>query len=148
MNLKGQPDFERNRAYQFQPVCIRARPHEIVDVCVHHPVRYHCEPGFRHRNSYQRQDIRMPKCFPRHNFFAEPLDGALSVHKRAGRGYNQQLTPTIFCKSLFEYVLRTFTATSRPQYTPFHTSANPPLYNAVSVRSYQTVTFMVFGRRA
>ena len=43
---------------------------------------------------------------------------------------NRQLTPIIFCKSLVEYVLRTFTATSRPQCSPFHTSANPPLYSA------------------
>ena len=39
---------------------------------------------------------------------------------------NQQLTPSIFFKLSEEYVLTTFTATSRPQYSPFHTSALPP----------------------
>ena len=90
----------------------------------------------------------MLECFPRNDLLAEPLHGALSAHEHTERERNQQLTPTIFCKSLFEYVLITFTATSRPQYTPFHTSANPPLYNAASVRSYQTVIFMAFGRSA
>ena len=77
----------------------------------------------------------MPKGLPRHNLFAEPLYGALSELRRTEMEHNQQLTPIIFCKSLFEYVLMTLTATSRPQCTPFHTSANPPLYNAAPVLS-------------
>ena len=67
--------------------------------------------------------------FPGYNLLAEPLHGVLSVRRHAEREYNQELTPTIFCKSLVEYVLMTFTATSRPQCSPFHTSAYPPLYN-------------------
>ena len=77
----------------------------------------------------------MPESFPRHSFLAEPLHGALSVHRYAERERDQQLTPIIFRKSLFEYVLMTLIATSRPRYSPFHTSANPPLYNATPVRS-------------
>ena len=65
-----------------------------------------------------------------------------------GEGITSNSHQTTFCKSLFEYVLMTFTVTSHPQYTPLHTSANPPLYNATSVRSYKAVTFMEFGRRA
>jgi len=42
----------------------------------------------------------------------------------------------------------TFTATSRPQCSPFHTSANPPLYNAAPVRSYEAWIFNALGRSA
>ena len=62
------------------------------------------------------------------------------------RSRDQELTPIIFCKSLFEYVLMTFTATSRPQCSPFHTSANPPLYDATP--PYKTEIFKTFGRSA
>jgi hypothetical protein len=63
-------------------------------------------------------------------------------HQKVGKGpeYNRQLTPIIFCRSLVEYVLRTFTATCLPECSPFHTSANPPLYSAHPIRSYLTVT--------
>ena len=73
---------------------------------------------------------------------------ALSVHGHAERWHNQKLTPMILLRSLVVYVLMTFTATSRPQCFPFHTSANPPLYNATPVLSYQTETSNRFGRRA
>ena len=75
----------------------------------------------------------MSEGFPRDNLLAEPLWGTVSV--QMWEGGNQQLTPIVFCKSLFEYVLMTLTATSRPRYSPFHTSANPPLHNATPVRS-------------
>ena len=77
----------------------------------------------------------MPEGFPCHNLLAKPLHGAPSVHRHAEGESNQPLTPIIFCESLFEYVLMTFTATSRPQYSPFQTSANPPWYIATVVRS-------------
>ena len=51
------------------------------------------------------------------------------------RVHHRQLTPITFPKSLFENVLMTFTATSRPRYCPFHTSAYPPLYSALPVGS-------------
>ena len=76
----------------------------------------------------------MSKEFPHHNFLAEPLHSALSVSLNAGEG-RKQPTPIILSKSLFVYVLKTFTATSRPPCSPFHTSVNPPLYNASWVRS-------------
>ena len=102
----------------------------------------------RHRHSYQRQHIWMPKGFPCHNLLAEPLQRVLLVHLQVERAGDQQLTPIIFRKSLFEYVLKTFTATSRPQWSPFHTSANPPLYNAPPIRSYHTWIFMALGTSA
>jgi len=77
----------------------------------------------------------MSEGFPRHDLLTEPLSVATLAHRHAERWHNLQLTPTTFCKSLFEYVLMTFTATSRPECSPFHTSANPPLYNATLVRS-------------
>ena len=77
----------------------------------------------------------MPEGFPCQNFLAEPLYNAPSARKHVGGRHSEQLTPMIFCKSLFEYVLMTLTATSRPQCFPFHTSANPPLYSATPVRS-------------
>ena len=55
-----------------------------------------------------------PEGFPHHDFFAEPLRDALSVRQGLGREHDRKPTPMIFCKSLFEYVLMTFTATSRP----------------------------------
>ena len=69
----------------------------------------------------------MPEGFPRYDLLAKPLRRALLVHVDAEREHDQRLTPIIFCKSLFEYVFMTFTATSRPQCLPFHTSPNPPL---------------------
>ena len=66
--------------------------------------------------------------FPCYNLLAEFLNVALSVDRKESA--TKKLTPIIFCNSLFEYVLKTFTATSRPLCSPFHTSANPPLYNA------------------
>ena len=59
----------------------------------------------------------------------------VSVRRHAEKEQDQRPTPITLCKSSSEYVLMTFTATSRPQCFPFHTSANPPLYNAVPVRS-------------
>ena len=73
--------------------------------------------------------------FPCHNLLTEPLHDVLSAYGEAERENNRRPTPMIFCKSLFEYVLKTFTATSRPPCSPFHTSANPPLYNATTVLS-------------
>jgi len=54
----------------------------------------------------------MSEGFPRHNLLAEPLCGAFSELRSTEIEHNQQLTPIIFCKSLFEYVLMTLTATS------------------------------------
>jgi len=73
---------------------------------------------------------------------------ALLLHGHAKVEHNRQLTPMIFCKSEFEYVLMTFTATSRQRCFPFHTSANPPLYNGPPVRSYEVGTLKVVGRSA
>ena len=57
----------------------------------------------------------MPEGFPCYDLPTEPLDGAPLVHSNAGREYSQQLTPITLCRSLSEYILMTFTATSRPQ---------------------------------
>ena len=59
--------------YQLQPVCIRVCLHELAEVSVDHPVRYHRELSLGHHYSNQWQDIRMPKRSPRHNLFTEPL---------------------------------------------------------------------------
>ena len=85
---------------------------------------------------------------PRDDLLAELLHRALSVHGSTGIEHNQQLTPITLCKSLLEYILMTFTAMSRPQCPPFHTSANPPLNNALPVRSRETGIIMVVGRSA
>ena len=78
----------------------------------------------------------MLKELPRHCFLAEPLRGSsVSEFARREGEHVHRLTRIIFCKSLFEYVLMTFTATSRPQYSPFQTSAYPPLYNGKPFRS-------------
>jgi len=77
----------------------------------------------------------MPEGFPCNNLLAEPLFKQPSVRRRVVGEHSQQLTPITFCKSLSEYNLMTFTATSRPQCSPFHTSANPPLYEASPVLS-------------
>ena len=77
----------------------------------------------------------MSEGFPYDNLLAEPLQRVLSVRMPMVKEHSQQLTPITFRKSPFEYVLRTFTATSRPQCSPFHTSADPPLYNASPVFS-------------
>ena len=135
VNLKQRPRGHEREAYQLQPVCIRVLFHKIIDVSVPHPVRYHRKLGIGHRHSYQRQDVRMPEDFPRNNLLTESLHGMPSALRHTEREDSQKLTPMIFCKSLFEYVLITFTATSRPEYFPFHTSANPPRYNATTLRS-------------
>ena len=57
----------------------------------------------------------MPEGFPGHNLVAEPLHKVRSVHEHTERQDDQELTAIISCISLFEYVLMTFTATSRPQ---------------------------------
>jgi len=90
----------------------------------------------------------MPEGFPCDNLLAEPLHGALLVHSYPGREYSKQLTPITLCRSLSEYILMTFTATSRPQCSPFHTSANPPLNNALPVCSNEIGTFKDVGRSA
>ena len=90
----------------------------------------------------------MPEGFPRNNLLAEPLHRLLSVRGHRGTERGQQLTPITLCKSLSEYILMTFTATSRPQCSPFHTSANPPLYKASPVRSKETGIFNAVGRSA
>ena len=62
--------------------------------------------------------------------------GDLSVMKWDVEGEHvHRLTWITFCKLLFDHVLMTFTATSRPQYSPFQTSAYPPLYNGKPVES-------------
>lgn len=43
---------------------------------------------------------------------------------------HRSLTRVVFFKSLSAYILTTLTATSCPRYSRFHTSPNPPLYNA------------------
>lgn len=123
------------RAYQFQPVCIRVCPHKFVNVSIRHPVRDHRKLCLSHCHSYQRKNVGVLEGFPRYYLLAEPLHDALLVLGYAKREYTRQLTPIIFRRSLFEYVLMTFTATSRPQYSPFQTSAYPPLYNASLVLS-------------
>jgi len=90
----------------------------------------------------------MPECPPRGSLFAELLDRTLSVHRHAGTERSLQLTPITFCKSLSEYILMTFTATSRPQCSALHTSAKPPLNNALPARSGEIGIFKDVGRRA
>ena len=90
----------------------------------------------------------MPEGFPGHNLVAEPLHKVRSVHEHTERQDDQELTAIISCKSQFEYVLMTFTATSRPQCSHFHTSAKPLLCNVTLVRSQQTGTFKALGRSA
>ena len=80
----------------------------------------------------------MPEGFPHHDFFAEILHDLLSVRERVGNEHDQKPTLISFCKSLFEYILNTFMATSRPQCSPFQTSANPPPHKATPALSYQT----------
>ena len=86
--------------------------------------------------------------FPCSSLLAESLYRAMSVHRYAGTEHGQQLTPTTLCKSVSEYILITFTAMSRPQWSPFHTSANPPLYNTLLVRSKEPEIFKDVGRSA
>jgi len=75
------------------------------------------------------------------------MQSVISIRAR-GTDHIQQLTPITLCNSLFEYILMTFTATSRPQCSPFHTSANPPLYIALPVRSKDIGVFKAVGRSA
>ena len=51
----------------------------------------------------------MPEGFPRYGLLAEFLHRKLSILESL---QDQQLTPITFSKSLLEYVLMTFTATS------------------------------------
>ena len=67
--------------YQLQPVCIRMRLHEVIDVSVCHPVRYHCELGLRHCRSYQWQNVWVLEGFTLDNLLAEPLHRSQSVHR-------------------------------------------------------------------
>ena len=90
----------------------------------------------------------MLESFPCDHLLAEPLHGVLLVYSHAGREHSDQLTPITLCKSLSEYILMTFTATSRPQCSPFHTSANPPLNGGFPVCSNETGTFKDVGRSA
>ena len=136
------------KAYQLKPVCIRMCLNKVVDVSIRHPVRYHCELGLRHSHPYQWQNIRMVECFPCDNLLAELLQRILSVYMHVGTECGQKLTPTTLCKSLSEYILMTFTATSRPQCCPFQTSANPPLNNVLLVRSNGIGIFKDVGRSA
>jgi len=86
--------------------------------------------------------------FPCDNLLAELLHRALSIHEHAETEHSQKLTPITLRKSLSEYILMTFTATSRPRCSPFQTSANPPLYNASPVRSKEIGIFKDVGRSA
>lgn len=52
-----------------------------------------------------------------------------------GLQHRQQPTLRVRAGSSFKYTLKTLTATSWSRYFPFHTSANPPRYNATSVGS-------------
>ena len=90
----------------------------------------------------------MPKGLPCDNLLAEPLTGGRVSAQARGDGCGQQLTPTTLRKSSSEYILITFIATPRPQCIPFHTSANPPLNNALPVRSKEIGTFKDVGRSA
>ena len=71
----------------------------------------------------------MPEGFLRHSLFTEPLHGAFQC-TGAWKENDRHLTPSLFCKSSFEYVFMASTATPRPRYSPFHVSANTLLYNA------------------
>ena len=138
----------KKKAYQLQPVYTRILLDKAVDIPICHPVRYHCEAGLRHCYPDQRKDIRMPEGFPPNSLLTEPLHRALSAHGHVGTKHNHRLTPITLCKSLFECTLMTFSATSRPQCSPFHTSANPPLNTGLPVRSGGIEVFKVVGRSA
>ena len=66
--------------------------------------------------------------FPQYNFLAEALESTVGTFCKKVEG-NEQLTSVIFLRSLFEFVLITFTATACPLESPFHTFANPPWYS-------------------
>jgi len=77
----------------------------------------------------------MPKVLPHHHLLAEPLRVPSVNFLSKESMSSERPTPIIFCRSLVEYVLMTLTATSRPQHSPFQTSAYPPLNSASPVRS-------------
>ena len=85
---------------------------------------------------------------PYDNFLAEPLCGALSVRRYTGPESGQYLALITLCKSSLAYVLMTFTATSWPPCSPFHTSADPPLYSGLPVCSKEIGVFKDVGRSA
>ena len=76
----------------------------------------------------------MTESFPYNKLLAEPLYGFGQYVSECIRieigGTTSGLTRAIFRKSLSVYVLSTLTATSCPSYSHFHTSPNPPRYNA------------------
>ena len=90
----------------------------------------------------------MSECPPCNNLLAKSLHRTSSAHGHAGTERGHELTPITLCKSLSEYILMTLTATSRPQWSAFHTSAKPPLNNVLPVRSKAIGIFKDVGRSA
>jgi hypothetical protein len=78
---QGDQDF-RWKAYKPEPVYVWMCLHEVIDVSMYHPLRYHRKLSFGHCHPYQWQHVLMQQNLPRHDLLAEPLYKASSAHRR------------------------------------------------------------------
>lgn len=145
--IVSEEGIESGKTYERDPIYPWMCLDKVANISILHPVRYHSEMVLGYHHSDQWQNVPMPQGFPHYHLLAEFLHKTLSVHhtRREGR---KKLAPIILCKSLSEYVLITLTATSRPRCSPFHTSANPPLYDTPPTLPNDTLIYMTRGRSA
>ena len=130
--------------YKFETVCVPVRFDKLVDVSVGHPFRHHRELVVIHCHSQQWQYILMTKSFPGDDFLTESLcDWSTHTLRR-----NWKPTFLTLIRSLVVHIFSTFTATSTPSCSPFHTSPNPPRHRGASVRLWHSGICIDLGIKA
>ena len=77
-------------------------PDELINIPIHHPLRYHCKLSFIRRDTQKRQDIWMGKSAPCHNLLAESLHRSESTSQYIISARVRQLTLAILPMSLVE----------------------------------------------
>ena len=126
MRAKARSLNKEKKTYKSQPIRLGVRLHKLVDVTFHHPFRYHYEAILGHGHAQQPEDVWMAEGPPCHDLPAEPLRGTVNRWYTTNQGQTHQLTLLVGPRSFLEYTLRALAATSWPQCSPFHTSADPP----------------------
>ena len=98
--------------YEFQPIRVDDHLHILINVTIHHPLRYHHKPILGHRNAKQGEHVRVIEGPPRHNLPAEPLQDMGTVSHQYSLRYRQEPTRLINSRPSLEYTLKTLAATS------------------------------------
>ena len=66
-------------SYKLERIRFPVRLDVLVDISVHHPLRYHREFFFIHRDTQKREHMRMTKSVPSHDLLAELLHRSVSI---------------------------------------------------------------------